>query len=143
MYDFFKLYPVKNATKADAINYVSILFSLAAVDGVDANESNAIKNLVKNNGWDPDIFEKAKENIDIKIESLNLTQEFIDVVGPYLIRDLCAIAHISNGFSDEEDKYIDSIREKLGISTEKYAKIKKSVSSQFDVIENWSQVLSS
>lgn len=142
MNDFFRTYPVKAATKSDAINYVSILFSLAAVDGIDSKESETIQQLVNHNGWDSEIFEQAKDNLNLTIDSLGLSDEFIQIVGPYLIRDLCAIAHVSNGFSQEEDNHINSIREKLGISSDKYLKIKKAVSSQLESIENWSQVIS-
>ena len=89
MFYFFRIYPIEGASKEDAIIYVSILFSLAAVDGTDSKESDAVKNLVINNGWDSDIIELALEKKNITIESLNLSDEFIQIVGPYLIRDLC------------------------------------------------------
>jgi hypothetical protein len=76
------------------------------------------------NGWSNDIYEEAKANTGVTIESLNLSPEAINVFGPFLIRDLCAIAHESNGFSKEEDDLINSIREKIGVSSEKYSLIK-------------------
>jgi hypothetical protein len=141
MIGIFKMYPVQDATLKDATSYVSLLFSLAQVDGIDEKESLAIKKLVAANGWSLDIYENAKSNFGVSIDSLNLSQESLDVFGPYLIRDLCAIAHVSNGFSSEEDKSINSIREKLGISPEVYSKIKIAVNAQLEAINNWSEVI--
>lgn len=141
MTDFFKTYPVEEATKSDAIAYVSLLLKLASVDGIDTKEAEAIKQLISYNGWEVDVFHEAQKKMDITIDSLNLSSEFIKVVGPFLIRDLCAIAHISNGFTKDEDDFINSIREKIGITSETYTQIKKAVSSQLDVIENWSKVI--
>lgn len=135
------MYPVQDATLEDATSYVSLLFSLAQVDGIDEKESLAIKKIVTANGWSLDIYENAKSNFGVSIDSLNLSQEALDVFGPYLIRDLCAIAHVSNGFSSEEDKSINSIREKLGISPEVYSKIKIAVNAQLEAINNWSEVI--
>ncbi len=136
------MYPIEGATQKDAISYVSLLFSLANVDGVDEKESAAIKLLVSENGWSTEVYEEAKLNAGITIESLNLSPETIKVFGPYLIRDLCAIAHVSNGFSNQEDELINSIREKVGISSEKYSMIKIAVKAQLEAIENWGNVLS-
>lgn len=136
------MYPIEGATQKDAISYVSLLFSLANVDGVDEKESAAIKLLVSENGWSTEVYEDAKLNTGITIESLNLSPETIKVFGPYLIRDLCAIAHVSNGFSNQEDELINSIREKVGISSEKYSMIKIAVKAQLEAIENWGNVLS-
>lgn len=136
------MYPIEGATQKDAISYVSLLFSLANVDGVDEKESAAIKLLVSENGWSTEVYEEAKLNAGITIESLNLSPETIKVFGPYLIRDLCAIAHVSNGFSNQEDELINSIREKVGVSSEKYSMIKIAVKAQLEAIENWGNVLS-
>ena len=136
------MYPIEGATQKDAISYVSLLFSLANVDGVDEKESAAIKLLVSENGWSTEVYEEAKLNAGITIESLNLSPETIKVFGPYLIRDLCAIAHVSNGFSNQEDELINSIREKVGISSEKYSMIKIAVKAQLEAIENWGNVFS-
>lgn len=136
------MYPIEGATQKDAISYVSLLFSLANMDGVDEKESAAIKLLVSENGWSTEVYEEAKLNAGITIESLNLSPETIKVFGPYLIRDLCAIAHVSNGFSNQEDELINSIREKVGISSEKYSMIKIAVKAQLEAIENWGNVLS-
>ncbi len=136
------MYPIEGATQKDAISYVSLLFSLANVDGVDEKESAAIKLLVSENGWSTEVYEEAKLNAGITIESLNLSPETIKVFGPYLIRDLCAIAHVSNGFSNQEDELINSIREKVGISSEKYSMIKIAVKAQLEAMENWGNVLS-
>jgi uncharacterized tellurite resistance protein B-like protein len=142
MIGILKMYPIEGATQKDAISYVSLLFSLANVDGVDEKESAAIKLLVSENGWSTEVYEDAKLNTGITIESLNLSPETIKVFGPYLIRDLCAIAHVSNGFSNQEDELINSIREKVGISSEKYSMIKIAVKAQLEAIENWGNVLS-
>jgi len=142
MIGILKMYPIESATQKDAISYVSLLFSLANVDGVDEKESAAIKLLVSENGWSTEVYEEAKLNAGITIESLNLSPETIKVFGPYLIRDLCAIAHVSNGFSNQEDELINSIREKVGISSEKYSMIKIAVKAQLEAIENWGNVLS-
>jgi uncharacterized tellurite resistance protein B-like protein len=142
MIGILKMYPIEGATQKDAISYVSLLFSLANVDGVDEKESAAIKLLVSENGWSTEVYEEAKLNAGITIESLNLSPETIKVFGPYLIRDLCAIAHVSNGFSNQEDELINSIREKVGISSEKYSMIKIAVKAQLEAIENWGNVLS-
>jgi hypothetical protein len=142
MIGILKMYPIEGATQKDAISYVSLLFSLANVDGVDEKESAAIKLLVSENGWSTEVYEEAKLNAGITIESLNLSPETIKVFGPYLIRDLCAIAHVSNGFSNQEDELINSIREKVGISSEKYSMIKFAVKAQLEAIENWGNVLS-
>jgi|LauGreDrversion4_2_1035121.scaffolds.fasta_scaffold50793_3 hypothetical protein len=142
MTDFFKTYPIEDATRADAVSYISLLLSVASLDGADADEIKAIELLISNNGWDPQILEEARSNDQISIESMNLSKDLIDVMGPYFVRDLVSIAHVSNGFSSEEDAYIDSIREKMGISTESYHHIKKSVSAHFELIENWSLVIS-
>ena len=136
------MYPIEGATQKDAISYVSLLFSLANMDGVDEKESAAIKLLVSENGWSTEVYEEAKLNAGITIESLNLSPETIKVFGPYLIRDLCAIAHVSNGFSNQEDELINSIREKVGVSSEKYSMIKIAVKAQLEAIENWGNVLS-
>ena len=136
------MYPVEGATHQDAVSYVSLLFSLASVDGVDEMEMEAIKLLVSENGWSNDIYEEAKANTGVTIESLNLSPEAIKVFSPYLIRDLCAIAHVSNGFSNQEDELINSIREKVGVSSEKYSMIKNAVKAQLEAINNWSNVLS-
>lgn len=136
------MYPIEGATQKDAISYVSLLFSLANVDGVDEKESAAIKLLVSENGWSNEVYEEAKLNAGVTIESLNLSPETIKVFSPYLIRDLCAIAHVSNGFSNQEDELINSIREKVGISPEKYSMIKIAVKAQLEAIENWGNVLS-
>ena len=136
------MYPVEGATHQDAVSYVSLLFSLASVDGVDEMEMEAIKLLVSENGWSNDIYEEAKANTGVTIESLNLSPEAINVFGPFLIRDLCAIAHVSNGFSNQEDELINSIREKVGVSSEKYSMIKNAVKAQLEAINNWSNVLS-
>lgn len=142
MIGILKIYPIEGATQKDAISYVSLLFSLANVDGVDEKESAAIKLLVSENGWSTEVYEEAKLNAGITIESLNLSPETIKVFGPYLIRDLCAIAHVSNGFSNQEDELINSIREKVGVSSEKYSMIKIAVKAQLEAIENWGNVLS-
>ena len=142
MIGILKMYPIEGATQKDAISYVSLLFSLANMDGVDEKESAAIKLLVSENGWSTEVYEEAKLNAGITIESLNLSPETIKVFGPYLIRDLCAIAHVSNGFSNQEDELINSIREKVGISSEKYSMIKIAVKAQLEAIENWGNVLS-
>jgi len=142
MIGILKMYPIEGATQKDAISYVSLLFSLANVDGVDEKESAAIKLLVSENGWSTEVYEEAKLNAGITIESLNLSPETIKVFGPYLIRDLCAIAHVSNGFSNQEDELINSIREKVGISSEKYSMIKIAVKAQLEAMENWGNVLS-
>ena len=136
------MYPVEGATHQDAVSYVSLLFSLASVDGVDEMEMEAIKLLVSENGWSNDIYEEAKANTGVTIESLNLSPEAINVFGPFLIRDLCAIAHVSNGFSNQEDELINSIREKVGVSSEKYSMIKNAVKAQLEAINNWGNVLS-
>ena len=112
------------------------------VDGVDEKELAAIKLLVSENGWSNEVYEEAKLNAGVTIESLNLSPETIKVFGPYLIRDLCAIAHVSNGFSNQEDELINSIREKVGISLEKYSMIKIAVKAQLEAIDNWGNVLS-
>ena len=142
MIGILKMYPIEGATQKDAISYVSLLFSLANVDGVDEKESAAIKLLVSENGWSTEVYEDAKLNTGITIESLNLSPETIKVFGPYLIRDLCAIAHVSNGFSNQEDELINSIREKVGVSSEKYSMIKNAVKAQLEAIDNWGNVLS-
>ena len=142
MNSFFTSYPVENASKDDAIVYVSLLLSLASVDGIDELEFESIKQLVVNNGWDLDIFVQAQKNTNLTIDSLNLSSEFIQVVGPYLIRDLCAIAYLSNGFSDIEEKYINSTCEHIGMTKDDYEKIKKAVSCQMESINNWSEVVS-
>ncbi len=142
MLGIFKMYPIEGATQKDAISYVSLLFSLANVDGVDEKESAAIKLLVSENGWSNEVYEEAKLNAGVTIESLNLSPETIKVFSPYLIRDLCAIAHVSNGFSNQEDELINSIREKVGISPEKYSMIKIAVKAQLEAIDNWGNVLS-
>lgn len=136
------MYPIEDATQKDAVSYVSLLFSLAHVDGVDEKESAAIKLLVSENGWSSEVYEEAKSNTGVTIESLNLSPEAIKVFGPYLIRDLCAIAHVSNGFSNQEDDLINSIREKVGVSSEKYSMIKIAVNAQLEAISNWGNVLS-
>ena len=136
------MYPVEGATHQDAVSYVSLLFSLASVDGVDEMEMEAIKLLVSENGWSTEVYEEAKLNTGVTIESLNLSPEAINVFGPFLIRDLCAIAHVSNGFSNQEDELINSIREKVGVSSEKYSMIKNAVKAQLEAINNWSNVLS-
>jgi len=136
------MYPIEGATQKDAVSYVSLLFSLANVDGVDEKELAAIKLLVSENGWSNEVYEVAKLNSGITIESLNLSPETINVFGPYLIRDLCAIAHVSNGFSNQENELINSIREKVGISPEKYSMIKIAVKAQLEAIDNWGNVLS-
>lgn len=38
MLGIFKMYPIEGATHQDAVSYVSLLFSLASVDGVDEME---------------------------------------------------------------------------------------------------------
>ena len=136
------MYPIEGATQKDAVSYVSLLFSLANVDGVDDKELAAIQLLVSENGWSNDIYEEAKANTGVTIESLNLSPEAIKVFSPYLIRDLCAIAHVSNGFSNQEDELINSIREKVGVSSEKYSMIKNAVKAQLEAINNWGNVLS-
>ena len=136
------MYPIEGATQKDAVSYVSLLFSLANVDGVDEKELAAIKLLVSENGWSNEVYEEAKLNAGVTIESLNLSPETIKVFGPYLIRDLSAIAHVSNGFSNQEDELINSIREKVGISLEKYSMIKIAVKAQLEAIDNWGNVLS-
>ena len=136
------MYPIEGATQKDAVSYVSLLFSLANVDGVDDKELAAIKLLVSENGWSTEVYEEAKLNAGVTIESLNLSPEAIKVFSPYLIRDLCAIAHVSNGFSNQEDELINSIREKVGVSSEKYSMIKNAVKAQLEAIDNWGNVLS-
>ena len=136
------MYTIEGATQKDAVSYVSLLFSLANVDGVDEKELAAIKLLVSENGWSNEVYEEAKLNAGVTIESLNLSPETIKVFGPYLIRDLCAIAHVSNGFSNQEDDLINSIREKVGVSSEKYSMIKIAVNAQLEAISNWGNVLS-
>ena len=136
------MYPFEGATQKDAVSYVSLLFSLANVDGVDDKELAAIKLLVSENGWSTEVYEEAKLNAGVTIESLNLSPEAIKVFSPYLIRDLCAIAHVSNGFSNQEDELINSIREKVGVSSEKYSMIKNAVKAQLEAIDNWGNVLS-
>lgn len=135
------MYPIEDATYDDAVTYVSLLFSLAQVDGVDEQESSAIKQLVNENGWSIEIFEEAKSKSHITIESLNLSAEAVEVFGPYLIRDLCAIAHISHGFTTKEDELIHSISKKVGVSDQKYGMIKVAVKSQMEALINWSGVL--
>ena len=142
MIGILKMYPIEGATQKDAVSYVSLLFSLANVDGVDDKELAAIQLLVSENGWSNDIYEEAKANTGVTIESLNLSPEAIKVFSPYLIRDLCAIAHVSNGFSNQEDELINSIREKVGVSSEKYSMIKNAVKAQLEAINNWGNVLS-
>lgn len=142
MIGILKMYPIEGATQKDAVSYVSLLFSLANVDGVDEKELAAIKLLVSENGWSNEVYEEAKLNAGVTIESLNLSPETIKVFAPYLIRDLCAIAHVSNGFSNQEDELINSIREKVGISLEKYSMIKIAVKAQLEAIDNWGNVLS-
>jgi len=142
MIGIFKMYPIVDATHQDAVSYVSLLFSLAGVDTVDEMEMEAIKRLVSENGWSNDIYEEAKAITGVTIESLSLSPEAINVFGPFLIRDLCAIAHESNGFSKEEDDLINSIREKIGVSSEKYSLIKIAVASQLEAINSWSIVIS-
>jgi hypothetical protein len=141
MNDFFKMYPVEDASREDAVNYVSILYSLAAVDGIDEAESNAILQLVSTNGWDLKINEEAKNNSGLTLDSLSVSPDFISVVGPYLIRDLCAIAFVSNGLSDLEDAHIRLICEKVGVTVTSYEKIKRAVSAQLEVIELWSAII--
>ena len=141
MNNFFSSYPVENATMQDAVTYVSVLFSLAAVDGVVEKETDGIKRLVESNKWNPDIFTEAKKNTNVTIESLNLSQEFIDVMAPYLIRDLCAVALISEGFSEVEERFILSVCNKVGVSQENYSKIRKAVTSQVESITNWAEVI--
>ncbi len=136
------MYPIEDATHQDAVSYVSLLFSLAGVDTVDEMEMEAIKRLVNENGWSNDIYEEAKVKTGVTIESLNLSPEAINVFGPFLIRDLCAIAHESNGFSKEEDELINSVRQKIGVSSEKYTLIKIAVASQLEAIKSWSIVIS-
>ena len=136
------MYPIEDATHEDAVSYVSLLFSLAGVDTVDEMEMEAIKRLVNENGWSNDIYEEAKVKTGVTIESLNLSPEAINVFGPFLIRDLCAIAHESNGFSKEEDELINSVRQKIGVSSEKYTLIKIAVASQLEAIKSWSIVIS-
>lgn len=142
MTGIFKMYPVEGATKEDAVSYVSLLFSLAHVDGLDEQESAAIKQLVAANGWSMEIFDEAQKKSNVSIDSLNLSKEIIEVFGPYLIRDLCAIAHVSNGFSKTEDDMINAVREKIGMSNDSYTKIKAAVSGQLAAISNWSSVIS-
>ena len=142
MIGILKMYPIEGATQKDAVSYVSLLFSLTHADGVDEKESAAIKLLVSENGWSTEVYEEAKLNAGVTIESLNLSPEAIKVFSPYLIRDLCAIAHVSNGFSNQEDELINSIREKVGVSSEKYSMIKNAVKAQLEAINNWSNVLS-
>ena len=141
MIGILKMYPIEGATQKDAVSYVSLLFSLANVDGVDDKELAAIKLLVSENGWSTEVYEEAKLNAGVTIESLNLSPEAIKVFSPYLIRDLCAIAHVSNGFSNQEDELINSIREKVGVSSEKYSMIKNAVKAQLEAIDNWGNVL--
>ena len=136
------MYPIENPTRKDAVSYVSLLFSLTHADGVDEKESAAIKLLVSENGWSTEIYEEAKLNTGVTIESLYLSPEAIKVFGPYLIRDLYAIAHVSNSFSNKEEELINSIREKVGVSSEKYSIIKIAVNAQLEAINNWSNVLS-
>ena len=112
------------------------------MDGVDDKELAAIKLVVSENGWSTEVYEEAKLNAGVTIESLNLSPEAIKVFSPYLIRDLCAIAHVSNGFSNQEDELINSIREKVGVSSEKYSMIKNAVKAQLEAIDNWGNVLS-
>ena len=142
MIGILKMYPIEGATQKDAVSYVSLLFSLANVDGVDDKELAAIKLLVSENGWSTEVYEEAKLNAGVTIESLNLSPEAIKVFSPYLIRDLCAIAHVSNGFSNQEDELINSIREKVGVSSEKYSMIKNAVKAQLEAIDNWGNVFS-
>ena len=141
MEGIFKTYPIKDATQKDAVTYVSILFSLAQVDELDQKEDEAIRLLVSENGWSKDIYQDAKAIKSVTIESFNFSPETIRVFGPYLIRDLCAIAHVSRGFSEKEDELIDSVREKLGMSNEVYSLIKVSVQSQLEAVKSWSKVL--
>ena len=141
MIGILKMYPIEGATQKDAVSYVSLLFSLASVDGVDEKESEAIKLLVSENGWSTEVYEEAKLNAGVTIESLNLSSETVKVFGLYLIRDLCAIAHVSNGFSNQEDELINSIREKVGVSPEKYSMIKIAVKAQLEAVDNWGNVL--
>ena len=46
MIDFLTTYPVQEVTKEDTITYVSLLLSLAAIDGIDEQESETIKKLI-------------------------------------------------------------------------------------------------
>ena len=141
MNSFFSSYPVENATMQDAVTYVSVLFTLAAIDSVVEKEAEGIRRLVESNKWNPEIFTEAQKNTNITIESLNLSKEFIDVMAPYLIRDLCAVALISEGFSEEEEQFIHSVCNKVGVSEENYLKIRKAVTSQVESISNWAEVI--
>jgi len=140
MSNFFKNYPIVDATREDALAYVSILFSIAACDELDSKEAQSIRLLVENNEWDLKIFEEAKNNKNFSLDTISLSSILIEVGAPYLLRDLCAIAYLSNGFSDNEEFKINLVREKLGVSIDLYLKIKKSVISHIESIKIWSEV---
>jgi hypothetical protein len=142
MNDFLTTYPVQEVTKQDAITYVSLLISMAEIDGMDQDESDAIKLLIENNKWEKDVYDLALAKGNVSIESLNLSQDFIEVVGPYVIRDLLVIAYISNGFSNAENEHVQLISQKFGVSQENYIRIKQAINSQYEAISNWSHAIS-
>jgi len=142
MTDFLTTYPVQEVTKQDTITYISLLISIAEIDGMDQDESDAIKKLIENNKWEKDVFDLALAKGNVSIETLNFTQDFIEVVGPYVIRDLLVIAYISNGFSNAENEHIQLISQKFGVSQESYTRIKQAINSQYEAISNWSHAIS-
>jgi hypothetical protein len=115
---------------------------MAEIDGMDQDESDAIKLLIENNKWEKDVFDLALAKGNVSIESLNLSQDFIEVVGPYVIRDLLVIAYISNGFSNAENEHVQLISQKFGVSQENYIRIKQAINSQYEAISNWSHAIS-
>jgi hypothetical protein len=142
MIDFLTTYPVQEVTKEDTITYVSLLLSLAAIDGIDEQESETIKKLIENNRWDSDVYHIALSKGNLGLDELNLTQDFINILGPYITRDLLAIAHVSHGISDQEENHIRSVSSKFGVSNEQFIKIKEAVVLQFEAISSWSQAIS-
>jgi hypothetical protein len=142
MIDFLTTYPVQEVTKEDTITYVSLLLSLAAIDGIDEQESETIKKLIENNQWDSDVYHIALSKGNLGLDELNLTQDFINILGPYITRDLLAIAHVSHGISDQEENHIRSVSSKFGVSNEQFIKIKEAVVLQFEAISSWSQAIS-
>lgn len=142
MIDFLTTYPVQEVTKEDTITYVTLLLSLAAIDGIDEQESETIKKLIENNQWDSDVYQIALSKGNLGLDDLNLTQDFINILGPYITRDLLAIAHVSHGISDQEENHIRSVSSKFGVSNEQFIKIKEAVVLQFEAISSWSQAIS-
>lgn len=142
MIDFLTTYPVPEVTKEDAIMYVSLLISLAAIDGIDEQESESIKKLIEHNQWDSDVYKIAVLKGNLSLDELNISQDFINILGPYITRDLLAIANVSNGISNQEENHIRSVSSKFGVSNEQFIQIKEAVVFQFKAISSWSQAIS-